>query len=120
MVVNESLLQVERYIQYKKARRNICDYDRNCQDICHHTYACMYIGIYEYVCVCMFPLKGPGRKKNLIVMNIHIIQLLYTIIHQESLREKWMILELRNKTKLNLVDDVLSESKEKLKYNVDT
>lgn len=30
-----------------------------------------------------------------------------------------MILELKNKTKLNLVD-VLSESKEKLKTNVDT
>lgn len=36
-----------------------------------------------------------------------------------GIREIMMILELRNKTKLNLVD-VLSESKEKLKTNVDT
>lgn len=66
-----------------------------------------------YVC---FPERA-WKKKNLIIMKTHIS--FYTLLHTRNLREIMMILELRNKTKLNLVD-VLSESKEKLKTNVDT
>lgn len=66
-----------------------------------------------YVC---FPERA-WKKKNLIIMKTHIT----VSIHYSTpgIREIMMILELRNKTKLNLVD-VLSESKEKLKTNVDT
>lgn len=67
--------------------------------------------------VCMFPRKGSGKKKS--NSNENTYHSIYTLLHTRNLREIMMILELKNKTKLNLVD-VLSESKEKLKTNVDT